>query len=118
MKSFYKLVSQLLVVSLVWVPFTSHAGMIGTDQVMTDVTAQANRDKVAQFVSRSDVAKQLEALGVKSNEAQARVAAMTQEEINTLAGKIDTLPAGASATTWWWVAAVVAVAVIIWFAYK
>ncbi len=118
MKSLYKLVSQLLIVSMVLVPFATQAGMIGTDQVVASAAAQANRDKVVQFVSRGDVVKQLEALGVKSTEAQARVAAMTQEEINTVAGKIDTLPAGASDSTWWWVAAVVVVALFIWYAYK
>jgi hypothetical protein len=118
MKCLYKLVSQLLIVSMVLVPFATQAGMIGTDQVVTSAAAQANRDKVVQFVSRGDVAKQLVALGVKSTDAQARVAAMTQEEINTVAGKIDTLPAGASDNTWWWVAGVLVVALIIWYAYK
>ncbi|HUO43737.1 MAG TPA: PA2779 family protein [Burkholderiales bacterium] len=118
MKCLYKLVSQLLIVSMVLVPFATQAGMIGTDQVVSSAAAQANRDKVVQFVSRADVAKQLEALGVKATDAQARVAAMTQEEINTVAGKIDTLPAGASDSGWWWAAGVLVVALIIWLAYK
>jgi len=118
MKCLYKLVSQLLIVSMVLVPFATQAGMIGTDQVVASAAAQANRDKVVQFVNRSDVAKQLEALGVKSTDAQARVAAMTQEEINTIAGKIDTLPAGADDSGWWWAAGVLVVALIIYFAYK
>jgi hypothetical protein len=118
MKSLYKLVSQLLIVSMVLVPFATQAGMIGTDQVVANAAAQANRDKVVQFVSRGDVAKQLEALGVKSTEAQARVAAMTQEEINAVAGKIDTLPAGADDSAWWWAAGIIIVALIVWYAYK
>ena len=118
MKSLYMLVSQLLIASMVLVPFATQAGMIGTDQVVASAATQANRDKVIQFVSRGDVAKQLEALGVKPGDAQARVAAMTQEEINTVAGKIDTLPAGADDSAWWWAAGIVVVALIIWYAYK
>jgi hypothetical protein len=39
---------------------------------------------------------------------------MTQEEVNQLAGKIDTLPAGAS-DSGWWIAAAVVLAIVIWY---
>ena len=96
-------------------PFSLQAGMIGTDQVIANATAQANRDKVRDFVSRNDVVKQFEFLGVSSAAAQERVNAMTQEEINTVAGKIDSLPAGA--TSGWAIAAVLLVAFVIWWMY-
>jgi hypothetical protein len=118
MKSLYKLVSQLLIVSMMLLPFSAHAGMIGTDQVVAGATDQANRDKVRDFVNRTDVVKQLEVLGLSAATAQDRANAMTQEEINRIAGKIDTLPAGASSNGWWIGAAVIIIAVLIWYAYK
>jgi hypothetical protein len=103
---------------MVLLPFSTQAGMIGTDQVVAGATGQANVDKVRDFVSRTDVVKQFEALGLTATTAQDRVNAMTQEEINRIAGQIDTLPAGASSNGWWWAAGVIAIALIIWYAYK
>lgn len=118
MKTLYKLISQLLILSMVLLPFSTQAGMIGTDQAITSATAQANRDKVVEFASRTDVAKQFEALGLNAATAQDRVNAMTQDEINRIAGKIDSLPAGASNNWGWWAAGVIVIALIIWYNYK
>ena len=118
MKFLSKLISQLLIVSMVLLPFSTQAGMIGTDQVIASATDQANRDKVQEFVSRTDVIKQFEALGLTASTAQDRVNAMTQDEINRIAGKIDTLPAGADSSTGWWVAGVIIVGLIIWYFWK
>lgn len=119
MKLFYKLISQLLIVSMVLLPFSTQAGMIATDQVVASATEQANRDKVRDFVSRTDVQKQFEALGLSATTAQDRVNAMTQEEINRIAGKIDSLPAGAASNSGWWIAAgVVIIGLLIWYFYK
>ena len=118
MKFFSKLISQLLILSMVLLPFSTQAGMIGTDQVVTHATAQANLDKVRDFVSRTDVQKQFEALGLTASTAQDRVNAMTQEEINRIAGKIDSLPAGASSSAGWWIAGVIIVGLVIWYMYK
>jgi phosphopentomutase len=118
MKFFSKLISQLLIVSMIVLPFSTQAGMIGTDQVVTNATAQANLDKVRDFVSRTDVQNQFEALGLTAANAQERVNAMTQEEINRIAGKIDSLPAGADSSTGWWIAGVIIVGLIIWYFWK
>jgi len=53
MKFLSKLISQLLILSMVVLPFSTQAGMIGTDQVVANATAEANRDKVRDFVSAS-----------------------------------------------------------------
>jgi hypothetical protein len=116
MKLFYKLICQLLVVSMVLLPFSTQAGMIGTDQVVASATGQVNVDKVRDFVSRTDVVKQFEALGLTATTAQDRVNAMTQEEINRIAGKIDTLPAGAM-TDWAIGVTIIVVALVLWWAY-
>ena len=118
MKLLYKLICQFLIVSMVLLPFSTQAGMIGTDQVVASATDHANVDKVRDFVSRTDVVKQFEALGLTAATAQDRVNAMTQDEINRIAGKLDTLPAGADSNVGWWVAGVIVIALIIWYAYK
>jgi hypothetical protein len=103
---------------MVVLPFSTQAGMIGTDQVVANATAEANRDKVRDFVSRTDVQKQFETLGLTTANAAERVNAMTQDEINRIAGKIDTLPAGADSSAGWWIAGIIIVAVIIWYFWK
>jgi len=117
MKLFYKLISQLLMVSMVLLPFSAQAGMIGTDQAIASAQDLANRDKVRDFVSRGDVVKQFEALGITAATAQERVNAMTQEEVNRVAGKIDSLPAGAG-DEWIWIAVVAIGVIIYWVWYR
>jgi hypothetical protein len=108
----------MLILSMVLLPFSTQAGMIGTDQVVANATAAANRDKVRDFVSRTDVQKQFEALGLTASNATERVNAMTQDEINRIAGKIDSLPAGADSSSGWWIAGVIVVGLIIWYFWK
>lgn len=112
MKQFYRLVAQLLIVCMVWTPFSVQAGMIGTDQVISSAQDQANRDKVLNFVTRADVAKQFETLGLSPSTAKERVNAMTQDEVNRIAGKIDSLPAGADSGAW--IVAILIIGVIVW----
>ena len=101
MKLFYRLVSQILILSMMLLPFSAQSGMIPTDQAIASAQDLANRDKVRDFVSHSDVVKQFEGLGLSSTTAHERVNAMTQEEINRIAGKIDSLPAGAASGRTW-----------------
>jgi uncharacterized protein DUF6627 len=96
MKAFFcRLISQLLVLSMMTLPFSTQAAMIGTGEVIGGAQAQANRDKVRDFVARGEVQKQMEVLGLGSATAKERVDALTDQEIQQLAGKIDSLPAGA-----------------------
>ncbi len=112
MRSFYKLVSQVLIVCMVWTPFSIQAGMIGTDQAVAGAQDQSNRDKVLNFVTRGDVVKQFESFGISASSAKERVNAMTNEEVGKVAGKIDSLPAGADSGGW--VAAVIIIGIIVW----
>ena len=118
MKSFYRLICQLLILSMVWLPYSAQAGMIATDQVLASAANEANRDKVRDFVSRTDVQKQFEALGLTAATAGDRVNAMTQDEINRIAGKIDSLPAGATSSAVWWGLGVLIIAGIVWYFWK
>ena len=113
MRRFYNLIAKILIFSMVWMPFSLHAGMIGTDQVVGSAQDQTNRDKVANFMSRGDVVAQFETMGLSSSTAKERVNAMTQEEVNRVAGKIDSMPAGADSTAAW-IAAIIIVGLIVW----
>ena len=116
MKLFSKLISQLLIVCMVLLPFSAQAGMIGTDRAIASTQDLANRDKVSNFISRGDVVKQFEALGLDATIAQERVNAMTQEEINRIAGKIDSLPAGATSNGVW-IGVVLVIGLALWYFY-
>jgi hypothetical protein len=108
---------RLLIVLMAWTPFQfAQAGMIGTDQVVQS-SAQAERNTVAQFLSRGDVQSQLQSFGLNPANAKDRVAAMTDDEVRYLAGRIGSQPAGAMSDG----AAVLLVIIIvavIWWAWK
>ena len=85
---------RLLMVLMVWSPMQlAQAGMIGTDQVAS-AASQSDRNTVLQFLGRADVANQLQALGVDPAGVKDRVAAMTDQELQSIAGKIHSMPAG------------------------
>jgi hypothetical protein len=65
----------------------SYAGLIPTE-------AANERARVMALVERPEVAQQLEKMGIPQNDARARVAAMSEAEVASLAGKLDALPAG------------------------
>jgi uncharacterized protein DUF6627 len=113
MNRYKKLVTRILIVCMVWTPFSLQAGMIGTDQVVASAQDQVNRDKVLSFVARADVAKQFEAFGLSASTAKERVDAMTPEEVSRLAGKIDSMPAGADSGAW--IAALIIIGLIVYF---
>jgi len=73
---------RLLVVSVSFLSIHSaRAEMIATEQAVT-------------YLRRAEVASQLCSLGVERAFAEQRVAAMSDEEIDALIGKLGSLPAG------------------------
>ena len=87
---------RILVVLMAWTPYQfAQAGMIGTDRVLA-ASSQADRSTLLNFVARSDAATQLRSFGLDQSTARDRVAAMTDEEARSLAGRIDAMPAGAN----------------------
>jgi hypothetical protein len=110
-----RVICQLLIVLMAWTPYQiAQAGMIGTDQVVTS-SSQADRSTVLGFVSRTDVAGQLQSMGLDPATAKDRVAAMTDEEVRYIAGRIDSMPAGADGTG---LLLLIILVAVIWWAWK
>lgn len=86
----------------------ARAAMIPTDQVIGEAAATEDRARVVAFLEREDVRAQMVALGVDPEEAMARVAALSDQEIEEIAGRLDELPAGEGA-----VGAILGVALVI-----
>jgi hypothetical protein len=82
--------------------------MVATDAVIAGQQTVNQRAQVADFLAREDVQQVMIRYGVDPVEAQQRVASLSEEELASLAGSIDQLPAGGSA-----VGAIVGAALII-----
>lgn len=113
MKStFMKMLCRILALAMLTASFqVANAGIIGTDRAAVAAAVQADRAVVLEALSRSEVTSQMQAQGLDPAVARERVAAMTDEEVRTLAGSINSAPAGASSG---WAIAVV-VALLVWF---
>lgn len=87
---------------------TAQAGMVPTDEILAEETANADRERLMQFLTRDDVRRQLEAMGIDPAEARARAGALSDADIAQIATHLKDDPAGQSA-----VGAVVGAAVVI-----
>ena len=74
----------------------ARAGLVTTEQVVEERTAARDRERLVAILLRDDVRQQMEALGVDRDEAIARLASLSDQEIQQIAGRIDELPAGQS----------------------
>jgi len=84
-------VAAMLAVSS-WVP--ANAAMVTTEQLVNSEARDARVAQVQGFLARADVKKQLETWGVASDLAEARVAKLSDAELEQLAMNIDQQPAG------------------------
>jgi hypothetical protein len=109
-----KTICRLLVALMIWTPYQiATAGMIGTDQVVAS-SPQADRTTVLNFLNRSDVQNQLQSMGIDPTSAKDRVAAMTDAEVNQIAGRIHAMPAGAD-ISWGAVLLLILIAAAAWW---
>lgn len=72
------------------------AEMVGAGDVAAQQDSSADRAKVEAFLERANVKERLQAMGVEGMVAKDRVAAMSDQEVRTLAQRIDGMPAGAA----------------------
>lgn len=86
------------------------AGMVATDEL---APLQQERERVKSLVARPEVAKKLEALGVLPKDAADRVDALTEEEVRTLAARIDALPAGGLSDRDWLLVIIIILLIVL-----
>ena len=85
---------RVMIALMIWTPYQfAMAGMIGTEQAVASVS-QTDRDAMLTLLSRADVTRQLQVLGVDPAQARDRVNAMTDQELAAFAQPLDALPAG------------------------
>ncbi|MCF6338005.1 MAG: PA2779 family protein [Gammaproteobacteria bacterium] len=84
----------LMFVSMTCFLPAAQATMIGTGQIMGHSQAQQDRTHVKALLNRTELAAQLKNAGVDPVQLQARVDALTDEEVALLADQLDQLPAG------------------------
>jgi hypothetical protein len=86
-----------------------HAGMISTP----DATPSAERERVKALIARPELAKELEKRGIAPADVQARIDAMTDQEVHALAGRIDSLPAAGDLTNQEWLLIIIVILLVI-----
>ena len=73
---------------------TARAGLVTTEQVIAEQAPDDDRERLLTLMLRDDARQQMEVLGVDRAEAIARVASLSDEEIQQIAAHLDELPAG------------------------
>ena len=86
----------LNLVSLGCIP-TASAEVIGTPTFSQSLTRDAQIQRISGFLAQDSVRSQMIGLGVDPKDAQTRVAALTDSELQMLDQKIDSMPAGGDA---------------------
>ena len=75
----------------------AQASLVGTEAVINATQVQQDRARLHQMLNREDVKSRLIARGVDPSQVQARVDSLTDQEVQTLAAKMDQMPAGGDA---------------------
>ena len=98
MPSFNRTIACALVASLcaLGLPVSAvQAELVATDRVeATRQDGSSGREFLRSLFGRADVRAALERQGVNADEAEARVDALSDEEVERLAARFDSLPAG------------------------
>lgn len=101
-RSFARTVSASLAIATtaLSLPSPAAARVVGTEEVVRAESAVSgtpvDRDALRTMLERDDVRRQLESLGVDPRAAHERVDALTDAEIERIAGQVGQLPAGGS----------------------
>lgn len=73
---------------------TASAGVIGTQEYLSAADRAGQIASIQASLSRADVRAQLESFGVNPADAATRVASLSDQELVSVAEKMDSLPAG------------------------
>ena len=103
-----KPISLIVLVSLYWLcmpQLPAQGAMITTEDTLDGGSrVDFDRLRIKAFVCRQDVIARLQSYGISSEEAQARVDSLTDQEIALIADKLDQLPAGGIVIHTAWIA--------------
>jgi uncharacterized protein DUF6627 len=72
----------------------ARGGVIGTQEYLTAIDREAAIERIDTVLAREEVRSALEHYGVDPADANERVAALTDQELQTLADDLENLPAG------------------------
>ncbi|NLJ91902.1 MAG: PA2779 family protein [Aeromonadales bacterium] len=102
MKKLFSILNPLLILSLLMgtMPLTVQAQpsqLVSTQSALDAVKVTADRERINDLLARTDVQEQLVNYGVELNEVEARVAALSDQEVHDMAEQLDNMPAGANA---------------------
>lgn len=102
MKKVFSILNPLLILSLLMgtMPLTVQAQpsqLVSTQSALDAVKVTADRERINDLLARTDVQEQLVNYGVELNEVEARVAALSDQEVHDMAEQLDNMPAGANA---------------------
>lgn len=75
---------------------SARAEVVSTAMIRATQDAEAARSRVALILAREDVRDQLQSLGVSPDEAEARIASLSDREIAQLDARLAAVPAGKS----------------------
>jgi len=74
----------------------AQAGVVGAEAFISVTDRHASLDRVNAVLARTEVRRELERLGVDPLQTEARVAALSDQELQSLATDLEGLPAGGS----------------------
>lgn len=94
-----RLIAKTLILVFVLSSMPVQAGMIGTPDTLAQAQSQEQRASLNALLQRTDVSEKLLAAGVQPSEIQARIDALSDQEVATLAAHFEQLPAGGDAVT-------------------
>lgn len=93
---FRKLLASLCMLQIIWIgiPLHGQAAMIGTDTVIETTQRVQSQQTVDAFMAQEQVRQQLLEWGVDPVQIEARLAALTDTELQKLADQMEQAPAG------------------------
>ncbi len=88
------MIMTLIFASMVMGFAPASAGMIQTSQVLQKESNELDKDRLLSMLERDEVQHKLQDMGVDPEIAEARVKALTEQEMARVSQRMETLPAG------------------------
>lgn len=102
MKRLLRILNPVLILSLLMgtMPVAVQAQpsqLVSTQSALDAVQVSAERERIKDLLARAEVQEQLLNYGVELHQVEARVAALSDQEVLQMADQLDNMPAGANA---------------------